>query len=350
VLAGVLVASLVGLPAYAAGELFVGFRYEVNPGLRDCPGEAEVRGRIEQQLGYAPFRADANDQVTFRIDPADPGKERRQETGILGSVVWTDRTGNGKGERRFSSDVSDCGQLARDMAFAAAVQIQLLATGEAIPPQTSPSPSPAAPMTAPIQQHQDKRAEERATDVVAHAPSATPVETAPSDSLPSPGHWSFLGGVGPSVAWGLAPRTTAAGRGFAAMLSKHAAFEIGCEGTLSTTTRQSDGSGFTARFLLATAAGCFRAGHLLACAAGKLGEIRVHGLGVDRPKSPSSLLVEAGPRLALFLPFADHFFVLGQAAALFAFTRPTVTLNHADAWTVPRFAGVAGIDLGILFP
>jgi hypothetical protein len=349
---------LVGMAALLAGEvraqaadaLFVAFRYQVNSTVQGCPSETDVRRKIGQQLGYDPFVSEASDQVTFQIDWHDE-KDRPKEPELRGRVVWTDRAGNGKGERRFVSHDGDCAQLSRDMAFAAAVQIQLLATGAstAAPPTAKPAAAESSPHLAsqPGESGEGDRASASAPARMA-APIATAAPAVPGPTSPAPRSW--LVGVGPSVAWGLMPDAAAAGHLVAAAVSDHWAVAVGGEATVSTTTRDAYGAGFSARALLGTAAGCFRAGFVLACAVGKVGQMRVQGIGVDGPRQPSSLLAQAGPRLALLWTLGDHFFVLGQGDVLVAIDRPTVFVNHAKIWTAPRFAAMAGVDVGLRFP
>jgi hypothetical protein len=349
---------LVGVAASFAGEarvlaadvLLVAFRYQVNSTVQGCPGETEVRKKIGQQLGYDPFVADANDQVTFQIESRDEkGHPRAAE--LRGRVVWTDRAGNGKGERRFSSRDGDCAQLSRDMAFAAAVQIQLLATGETTAAPVTATPTTPAPAPHPTAQPGEPDDDDPAS-AAAPARRVEPLAKAapPAPEPTPPAHRSLLVGGGSSMAWGLTPEASVAGRVFAAVLSAPWVVALGGEATLLTTTRDSDGAGFSARAILVTAAGCYHASYLLACGVGKLGQMHVQGTGVDAPRSPTSLLAQAGPRLALLWPLGDHFFVLGLAEGLVAIDRPTVLVNYVEVWTASRFAALAGVDVGLRFP
>jgi hypothetical protein len=77
--------------------------------------------------------------------------------------------------------------------------------------------------------------------------------------------------------------------------------------------------------------------------------MRVRGVGIDTPRSPSAFIAQAGPRLAAQQGLGEHFFVLVHADALATLTRWTVTLNQTDVWTTPRFAGMAGLDVGVRF-
>src|SRR4030081_1322085 len=96
----------------------VALGYEIDPALRGCPTEAEFRRAVVLQLGYDPFRSDAPHRVVAEV--------QESERGIEGQVVWTDAAGNKEGERRLASPSRDCGEFARGLIFAMAVQIQLL--------------------------------------------------------------------------------------------------------------------------------------------------------------------------------------------------------------------------------
>src|SRR4051812_11079394 len=113
--------------------------YTAAPGCPDTEAfEAVVRGR----LGYNPFRANANERVIVRIDAAGRALE--------GRIEWRDAAGGWIGEQIFPSRTGDCGELARAMGFALALQIQLMATtaaapgAEATPPASKVATPPAA--------------------------------------------------------------------------------------------------------------------------------------------------------------------------------------------------------------
>lgn len=350
-LIGVAALLLGGANAKAGNELFVAFRYEVNSTVRACPSETDVRRKIGQQLGYDPFLADAQDQLTFQIESQDE-KDARKGSDLRGRIVWTDRAGNGRGERRFSARNGDCAQLSRDMAFAAAVQIQLLATGQSTTAPVPNTPDSAVSVAHAPRQPGDSGEDGQTADptpVLPAKPVAVTALPVPNETTPT-ARPSLLIGLGPFVAWGLTPDRSFAGHVFAAALSDQWAVTLGGEVTSSSTTQDSDGAGFSSRALLVTAAGCYRASYLLACGVGKLGQMRVRGIGVDAPREPSSLLAQVGPRLALLGRLGDHFFVLGQADVVIAIDRPTVRVNHVQVWTAPRFAAAAGVDVGLRFP
>ena len=304
--------ALVEQPGRAASQLFVTFAYQIDPGVRGCLVEGEIQGFISRQLAYDPISTGANDHVAFQVDPG--------ERGLVGRVVWTDKSGQWKGERHFSAPSTDCEKLSLDMAFAVAVQIQLLAAEAA---EAAPA-APAPRLTAPP----------------AHTTVATP--TTP--------RWRYSVGAGASGAWRIAPSTSLQARAFASAQRAFASIELGGEVSLPSTYHQVDGSGFTVFSLLGSAAGCLQVSRFSACGVGKAGQLRARGVGVDAPRSPSGLLVQAGPRLVLHQGLAGHLFVLAHAELLVTLVERTVTLNHVDVWTTPRLGGVAGLALGMGFP
>jgi hypothetical protein len=311
-----LLAALASLPLVegsgrAAGQLFVTFEYQIDASVRGCPGESEILEVIGRQLGYDPFRAEADDHVTFQVESGERGPE--------GRVVWTDRNMQWKGERRFSPHGADCDKLSQDMVFAVAVQIQLLATERERAAASSPMPPQPVPPAK------------------------------PEATIPARTRWSYAAGAGASGAWGLAPAASAQGRVFLGAQRGRASVELEGEATLPSTTYQADGSGFTSYSWIASTAGCFHVSRFSTCAVGKAGQIRVRGLGVDAPRSTSGLLVQAGPRFALRQSLGERFFVLARADVLVTLTRRTVTLNRTEVWTTPRFAEAAGIDFGMRF-
>ena len=133
-------AGLAGGAAHAT-ELTMQLDYSVAP---SCPDPDVFRAIVSGRLGYNPFRADAPGRVLVRIESMGRALEGRLE--------WRDSAGERMGEHTFPSRTGDCGELARAMGFALALQVQLLATAapEPPPPPPAPVPPPAAPPAAPV--------------------------------------------------------------------------------------------------------------------------------------------------------------------------------------------------------
>lgn len=141
--------------ARAAGEILVTLDYLADPSLADCPTGADFADAIVRQLGRDPFRDRASRRVVVRLYPMNAR--------IGGRVEWRDASDEWEGERTFSSRNESCAEMARSMALATAIQIQLLAHVEkdaaekpaAEPPprppivlETKPPPPPAPPAPA----------------------------------------------------------------------------------------------------------------------------------------------------------------------------------------------------------
>jgi len=324
--------------AHAAPELFVDLKYDIDPALQECPSEDDFRSIVDQQLGYDPYRTDAALHVVVRAQSAEPG--------IEGAIDWNAPTQKRAGERRFTSRSRDCHELMVAMGFVVAVQIQLLATdptaGLASAPKAENVESPAAAAS---------RAE---TESVAARPAPPaqpetplPVESPASASGPTP--WSVIAGIGPEAGVNLGPNLIAQGRIFCALQYAAASIELGAEASLPTTTRQTDGIGFRQNLILGTVAACGHYRFASACALGKFGQIRVSGLGVDAPSSPTGFIAQAGPRVAATLRLGEQLLLLVHADALFLLTPWAVELNRTAIWTMPWFGAVLGVDLAARF-
>jgi len=141
--------ALLASPAHAAGEVLVSLDYGAAPGLVACPGAADFRKAVARQLGYDPFRDDAPRRIVVRLDATG--------TRMGGRVEWRDANDQWEGERTFSSRHETCAEMARAMALATAIQIQLLAfkdegaltAAKPLPePEPPPPPRPAPPEAA----------------------------------------------------------------------------------------------------------------------------------------------------------------------------------------------------------
>ena len=106
-----------------------------------CPSVTRFEAVVIGRLGYDPFRTDAPDRVTVRIDPAGKTLEGRLE--------WRDPSEAVIGEQSFPSRTGDCDELTRAMGFALALQVQLMAatmeeTRAPPPPSAMAAPEPRA--------------------------------------------------------------------------------------------------------------------------------------------------------------------------------------------------------------
>jgi len=315
--------------AARATEVAAQVDYIAVPG---CPDTDAFQAVVTGRLGYNPFRANASERVIVRIEAARRALE--------GRIEWRDAAGGWIGEQAFPSRTGDCGELARAMGFALALQIQLMAT-------TAAEPRPAAPTAA-----------ANAAPPPTVAPSPTDVATVPTTAtrqggttkpdVATPGP-SILVGAGGAVGLGVASSAVPLGRLFGAVEWSHLAVELAAEVSAPSTTRQIDGAGFSQQQFLASLAGCGVLTPLRACLIAKVGEIRVVGQGVEFPATSYGLVAQAGLRLAVTHMLGSRLQIGAHADGLALITQGVVTLDSMPVWTTPRLAGLFGAEIGVRF-
>lgn len=317
------------------GTLPVTLEYDAVPG---CPEVRDFKAVVVGRLGYDPFRESAPDRVLVRIAP--------RGRAIQGRLEWRDATGRWAGDQTFPSRGGDCGELVRAMGFSLALQIQLLAIASA-PPDSSadttpnpdrpahapPPPVPAPPAVTPPSS--ERRAVPGVTEMAESNRRARPI---------------LAIGAGASAGFGLSSSTILLSRLFGTIAWSHLSMELAAELSLPETTRRADGAGFSQQQVLVSVAGCGALQRWSACLLAKAGEIRIVGLAIDVPSSPSGPMFEAGLRLGLTQQLGRRAYVAAHADALANVTRWTVTLDASPVWTAPRFAATAGLDAGVRFP
>jgi hypothetical protein len=256
------------------------------------------------------------------------------DAGHDGWIRWSDAEGRWAGDRRLSSQAPDCTEIAANLAFAVAVQIQLLAmlapveTESAVSDRANPSPAPPNDGASPPEPHRTS------------APG-----TAPTDAS----RLALSMGLGPSLALGVAPRTTWLGRIFAngrlSWLSVEAAFDA----ALPARQSEADGSGFSLYRYAACAAACGHAGAFAACltsSVGGVGVLEARGFGVDDPSSSSGLFSQVGARVTATQELGGGYFAAARLDGLLMLSPWAVTLDESTIWTTPRLSTLVGIDLG----
>ena len=110
--------AIVASPRPARAEVLVSLEYQVEAALLNCPSAADFRQEIARQIGRDPFRDNAPRKVMVHLHTAGAR--------MAGRVEWRDARDQWEGERAFSSRNESCVQMARSMALATAIQIQLL--------------------------------------------------------------------------------------------------------------------------------------------------------------------------------------------------------------------------------
>jgi hypothetical protein len=321
--------------APAPPQLVVVLSYQVDPELHGCKGEAEFRDSVIKQLGYDPFRTEAAHRVLAQVS--------KSESGIEGRLAWADANGNPEGERRLASLGQDCGGFLKNMAFAIAVQIQLMSSTE------SGSSNSAAPAASPTTQSPPKPPPPKPPPPTL-PPKPVPAVVRASPAGGSAAKWSLALGAGPIAELGVVPSLAEGFRLFAAARGSALSLELSPELTLPVTFRRADGTGFSATSYAASLVPCARRGRLAMCAVGMLGVLAVRGFGVDDARSPSSMTAKAGLRLAFDQPVSEHLALGAHADGLATLTPRTVLLNDVPVWTTPNLGLMVGIDLAVLLP
>jgi hypothetical protein len=303
----------------------------------ECPEEAELKDIVTGRLRYDPFREEAPNRVFVSIGLRNGALE--------GRVEWRDRAGNWTGDQAFPSQAADCRELVRTLGFALAVQIHLLAVQDGFEPPSSAAPPDGEATTSAATQPRDLVKPSRAADE-SHSPGG---------KRSFPGHVrgsraTFSLGAGASIGGGLASSVIPLARLFGRVDWPYASLELGGEVSAPSTTRRSDGAGFSQHALLVTAAGCGTRDPWSLCVLAKGGVVRVEGRDVDVPASRSGSIFLTGLRAGARQRLGSAAYLELRAEGLVNVTRWTVTLDQLPVWMAPRFVETLGLDLGAFFP
>jgi len=323
--AGVLLPSVVSAPAWSLLE--VSLEYAVPSGI-GCPSEAEFRAAVAERLGGDPFVNAAPRTVAVEISAKNGG--------LSGFLRWVDREGTLEGQRLFEASAAECSELARNMAFAVTVQLELLEQPE----------DASAPTTAPGTDS------EVGTEAAPVAPPRAPTSTSsiPAASVPVPASNFEMGaGVGPFVVSGWAPRVAGGGRVLLLAGVPRFLVQVAFEATLPQRQSTSEGAGFESSVMAASAAPCGRFPVVEACPVLRFGSVRARGFGVDQPKSSRGTFWEAGFRLAAGWAFHPSFEGKAHLELLYTPSPWTVQLDERSVFVAPSFAILGGIDLVAFF-
>jgi hypothetical protein len=302
--------------------------YELTPDTEGCPDVETFQSTVKRQLGYDPFLASADRRVAVKI--------ARTETGFDGSIRWTDAHGKWAGDRQLSSRRSDCSEIAANVAFAVAVQLQLLAALSPETPGTGTGTTAAATVapkpSAPTQPN-----------------DASKATTSPEPPASRGARFRLAAGLGPSLALGLAPKVTGLGRLFVSGRLDPFSLELAVEAALPVSQTQPDGSGFTLNRLAFGAAACGHIQPFAACFTAMVGRLEARGFGVDNPSAPSGVFSQLGARIAATHELGERFFVGARLEGLVMLAPWTVTLDDTVTWKTPPVAGLLGLDFGVYF-
>jgi len=296
-----------------------------------CVGEDELRRMVTDQLGHDPFSPDGDQRVTITI--------AKTEAGFRGRIVWTEPDGRQVGERNLVSRGRDCREIVANVAFAVALQLQLVERGA--PNDANPA-APSGGQTPPPTPEQPNR-----PPAIPERPNPPP-EGSPGSAPPPPGRLVLAVGAGPAVGLGMTPGATAFGRLFVVARLRRVSGELAADAALPTTKHNPDGTGVDVDALGASAAGCGHVSIASACLLGRLGLIRARGSGLAVPRTSWGHFGEVGLRLAASSELG-RFIVSAHADGLVMLSQWNVELNDAVVWAVPRVGGVLGVDVALRF-
>lgn len=345
--------------ADAASQVFVSLEYQILPGVTGCADASAFRTGVKNQLGYDPFRSQAERRVAVQVG--------RGEAGYQGLIHWTDAEGHDVGQRRLTTRRSGCADIVNNVAFAVAVQIQLLAALErprsaprvaasssprvaATPPPASSTP-PSATADTPTAQRSPPIDETRPPEhraPVAAEPATTVTSAQPPRARPASPLQLSIGG-GPSLALALATHPTANGRLFIEARRHWLSFELALDASLPATQRDGGAAGFSLQRYAAAGAACGHGPIVGACVIGALDRLQASGLGVDMPLHPAGFAGQVGARIFARHDLGTRYFAALRVEGLVMLYRWTVVVNELPAWTTPRVGALIGADVGARF-
>jgi hypothetical protein len=321
-----------------AAPLAVTLEYAQDTG---CPTVADFKVLVVDRLGYTPFVEGATTHVIVRMD--------RRGGAMDGHIEWRDSAGRWTGEQAFPSVSTDCLRLARAMAFALVVQIQLLATGDPAAaangtPRTETGSAPEAPVSPAVRQA-PPAVTPSAAPVESPMPTVAAVPPPPADGAPS----LALGG-GPSLALGMSSSPVALGRVFGALVWRHVAVEAAAMLSLPATTSRPDGARIWQQHLLGSIAACAPVTRWRGCAVANAGQVRMRGENIERHTSAGVVVVQLGVRAGFTQHLGRWAFVNAHADGLVNLIRWTGSLDQIPVWTAPPLAAMFGLDAGVQLP
>lgn len=320
--------------------------YDMADSAPGCWDEAEFRRNVAQAVGYDPFRDDSVMSVAVHVTGTDKQ--------IDGQVEWRNDAGARMGERHFVAKDGSCKKLLTELGFAVGLQIELLrpkpgsAAAAATSVEDGSSPSSATSATSPR-----ASASPSAQRPPAKAPPTSATASSSSSDEPTASasdvRWRLWAGIGPSVAFGLAPTVTGHARLFVGARRGDLSLELGAQGTLPVVDREPDGNGFRQQLVGGSAAFCAHLQALSACLLAQASSLMVEGRGVDQPGSPAAFVAHAGARVAATYALSEIWLVTPHVDGLALLTPRRVTLNGVEVWDVPPLGLLAGIDLAARF-
>jgi hypothetical protein len=285
-------------------------------------------------VGYESFQDDAPAIASVRVDGV---------TGAIGgNVDWHDASGASMGKRHFVARDGNCGKLLAEMAFAVALQIQMLGLAPQSTPDIPSTDNTEASATVPdsaVPEPESRPSPE-------HTAPAETTQAEPEKRSPRASMWL---GIGPQAAVGLAPSPIFSGRIFFGLRRGGFSFEVGGETSYPETFQRWGGSGFRELLIEGSLALCHHDGFAAGCLLGKAGELRLAGEALDVQRSPAAFVAHAGVRLAANVTISTSWFAALHVDGLLLITPCTVEMSGSRVWEMPRLAAFAGVDVAARF-
>lgn len=335
----------------AATDTVVRLEYQADPQTR-CADEDELRRAVRMQLGRDPFRNDAGWRLSVTITRTDNGFE--------GQILWTESDGRPFGKRILSSRARDCREIAANLAFAVALQLQLVDRGLLPNPGAgTPGPERLGRADEPTQRAiGDAAVASRGPPPVRPQPPAPLPPSPPGPPVRSPDQAGTATappervrlalGVGPAVGFGLTPEATAFGRVFLLGRLRMFSAEVAADASLPVHQTEPDGTGVRMTALGSSLAGCVHVSMASGCLLGRLGWLRARGTAVTAPSTSWGRFGELGLRVAGTREWG-RFSVRVHADALLMLSRWNVLLNDTVVWPIPRVGALIGVDVAVRF-
>jgi hypothetical protein len=334
VLLGFFGGLLFAKPAEAASRLDVTLVYEVPTDLA-CPSDSVFRADVRHRLGYDPFVAAAPLHVDVRATGTSAG--------LAGHVEWRDDSHEVEGNQGFPPKQRTCAHLIDEMAFAVAVQIELLEVARAGSPPSADREGVPSPPSPPV------TSAPRPSAAVAPAVAVNGSQ-APPVAHKAPMPWTMAGSVGAAAGFGFAPTVTASARMSVELQHGPLMVQVAGEVLAPSSWHASDGSGFREYAAAGELGLCGVLDRFALCGLGSLGQVWVQGFGVDEPENPSGWVVRTGLRLQVALPLGQRFALALRADGLALLTPWKVSLNDLSVWSLPTFAAATGLAIVARFP
>ncbi len=301
--------SIVGI-VLAVSPPAVRLEYILGEGAERCPDTAAMQSAVRARLGFDPFREPAELRVIAQVG--------REGEGLKATLrLERDGTSEPARTRELFSRRADCAELAATLQLAISIAIDPMSVVRAEAPPPSPEPVPPAPL-----------------------PPSPPVVPAPSGLPPA----TLELGAGAVGSLGLAPDLTAGAWVFGGLRWPSFSGSLEVRADWPRTATISSGT-VSASCIFGNLVACWRVDGFGLCGLFAGGAMRGAGVDVAEAKNVTTPFLAAGARGLFEWPSTG--LVAGRVAAemIVPFTRTTLRIGDAEAWTTPPIAGSLAISL-----